>query len=428
MMAPPSSQDPSLLSRDDVMRLYGTPGDPEFELWLRRQPAGERTEILRNLDPSARALEEIELLEAVLSGVWRTEDTYKNIARSLAKAPPRLKDQLAELFRGPSANGRHSEERKAETPKIRFRFLTEEEVQNQEPPEQLLDDILTVGGLAALVGPSGEGKTFLVLKWAREIAEEGHTVVYVAAEGAYSIGPRLKALRLAHDPGETPLPLYVVPQPVNLMDAADVAVFLGEIEDALPDPPSWIVFDTLAQSMVGGDENLARDMGVVIQNCNRIREKGAAVLLVHHTGHGMDRERGSTALRAGVDTMAMLRKDEEEVLVLSCLKQKDMVPFDVAKYELTPVGSSCVIGPSSGIGPTLSEAGLAVLRSLDRSNMGDGLTSTDWEAAYGGARSTFMLHRKRLYDAGYVMCDKPGRGARYSVSPLGQEALKGEGL
>ncbi|TVP49955.1 MAG: hypothetical protein EA350_01385 [Gemmatimonadales bacterium] len=310
----------------------------------------------------------------------------------------------------------------------RFVFLTEEQVQAQEAPAQLLDGILTVGGLAALVGPSGEGKTFLVLKFARELAEQGRTVLYVASEGAYSLSPRLKALRSVHAPREAPLPLYVVPQPVNLMDAGEIAVFLEEVKQSLPEPPAWIVFDTLAQSMVGGDENLARDMGVVVQNCNRVRElTGSAVLLVHHTGHGMDRERGSTALRAGVDTMALLKKDEEGVLVLSCLKQKDMAPFDPMRYELVPVGLSCVIGPSSGIGPSLSEAAVAVLRSLDRSSMGDGLTSTDWEAAFGGPRSTFMLHRKRLYDLGYVVRDKPGRGARYSVSPFGSDALRGEG-
>ena len=304
------------------------------------------------------------------------EETRLAIARGLIGLP---KENLAGVVAILSPNGRPSvapdPEREGHGP--RFRFITDEEVFAEKPPGQLIDGILTQGGLAALVGPSGDGKTFLAIDWAYSIAHVGAwigerrthtgTAVLVAAEGSYSIGPRFRAWRSLCEV-EGPIPFYVVPQPVNLVDSGEVTVFLAELRDALPTAPDFIVFDTLAQSMVGGDENTAKDMGIVIENCNRIREStGSAVLLVHHTGHNMDRERGSTALRAGVDTMLMLKRDEDAALLLSCLKQKDMAAFEPIRLQLNKHGDSMVVGPSTGIGPTLSDTGLAVLRVLDRS-------------------------------------------------------------
>ena len=364
------------------------------------------------------------------------EETRLAIARGLIGLP---KKNLAGLVAILSPNGTQGPSVAPDSElEPRFRFITDEEVFAEKPPGQLIDGILTQGGLSALVGPSGDGKTFLVTDWLYSIAQVGAwigerrvqtgTAVLVAAEGSYSLGPRFRAWRSLCEV-EGPIPFYIVPQPVNLMEAGEVTLFLDELPDALPIAPDLLVFDTLAQSMVGVDENTAKDMGIVIQNCNRIREStGVALLLVHHTGHNMDRKRGSTALRAGVDTMLMLKRDEDAVLVLSCLKQKDMAAFEPIRLQLNQQGDSMVVGPSSGIGPTLSDTSLAVLHALDRSNMGDGLTSTDWEAAFTGPRSTFMLHRKRLWEESYVTRDKAGRGARYSLTPSGRTALDGEGL
>ena len=54
------------------------------------------------------------------------------------------------------------------------------------------------------------------------------------------------------------------------MNSGEVDVFLREIRDALPMAPDFIVFDTLAQSMVGGDENTAVPVCVcgVRRNCS----------------------------------------------------------------------------------------------------------------------------------------------------------------
>ena len=288
-------------------------------------------------------------LEQALRAPGTSEESVRNVAHYLARLDAPRQGSVARVLE----NGRGEVPLGGRTP--RFRFLTDEEVLSQKPPGQLVTEIFTKGGLGALIGPSGDGKTFLVIDWLVSVAHSGAwiggrraesgLVVLVAAEGSYSLGPRVRACKELCE-AEGSIPLHTVPQPVNLMDAGEVAVFLAELEEALRELPAWIVFDTLAQSMVGGDENTAKDMGVVIQNCNRIRQAtGSAVLLVHHTGHNSERERGSTALRAGVDTMLMLKKNEEGVLVFSCLKQKDMAAFSPIRLQLNETSGSLTIGP-----------------------------------------------------------------------------------
>ncbi len=78
----------------------------------------------------------------------------------------------------------------------------------------------------------------------------------------------------------------------------------------------------MARSMVGGDENAARDVGLFIDNVDQVRRRyGAAALVVHHTGKDGKLERGSTALRGAADTLVALRPDDDE-LKLTCEKQK----------------------------------------------------------------------------------------------------------
>ena len=71
------------------------------------------------------------------------------------------------------------------------------------------------------------------------------------------------------------------------------------------------------------DENSSRDMGTLIRACDEIRERyGCAVILVHHAGHGQDRARGSSAIKAALDTEISTTKDGETITVQST-KQKE---------------------------------------------------------------------------------------------------------
>ena len=65
------------------------------------------------------------------------------------------------------------------------------------------------------------------------------------------------------------------------------------------------MIDTLSRSMRGVDENTAKDMGIFVDNCERIgRHFGCIVIVVHHAGKNADNgAKGSIALPAAADVM-----------------------------------------------------------------------------------------------------------------------------
>jgi AAA domain len=169
-------------------------------------------------------------------------------------------------------------------------------------------------GLACIYGASGSGKTFLALDIACHIAtgkawgdrktDQG-VVIYIAAESPASLNNRASLWRDAN--ADTDIPLGIIPRTLNLKDAnADLPLLIEWLTAIEKEhgPIAAIVVDTLARSMGGGDENLAKDMGGVIASCDKLREAfKTLVVLVHHTGKNEAAgARGSSSLRAGVDT------------------------------------------------------------------------------------------------------------------------------
>ena len=71
-----------------------------------------------------------------------------------------------------------------------------------------------------------------------------------------------------------------------------------------------MVFDTLAHCFGGNDENSAEDMGAFIQDCDAIKQRtGATVIVVHHSGKNEEAgARGSSALRGALDVELMVKK------------------------------------------------------------------------------------------------------------------------
>ena len=103
--------------------------------------------------------------------------------------------------------------------------------------------------------------------------------------------------------------------------------------------PVLIVLDTLARCFVGGEENSARDSGLLIAAASTIqRQTEAAVLLVHHTGKtNLDIERGSSALRDAADVMIRQKKDLSGLIRVSNDKQKDADEFPPVSCRLCEV-------------------------------------------------------------------------------------------
>jgi AAA domain len=167
-----------------------------------------------------------------------------------------------------------------------------------------------------MYGDSNTGKTFVALDFAYHVATAsawngnkvyGGLVVYVAAEAGESINVRLEALHRRYQPGLEP-PIATVPCLVDLSspraDLGPLLRLLEEISTVYGVPISFIILDTLARVIGPGDENSAKDMGLLVRSVDRIRfDTGAHVELVHHSGKNKaNGARGSSALRAATDT------------------------------------------------------------------------------------------------------------------------------
>ena len=224
-----------------------------------------------------------------------------------------------------------------------------DEIDTLADPTWLVDGHLT-DGLTVVYGPSGSGKTFLALAWALALATgmEWHgsavkhtPVVYVSGEGQSGIRKRRRAWMQHNDARDTDW-FALIPDAVAMLDPDHVAALEA---DVVANHAGLLVIDTLARSMRGGDENSSGDVGAFIAGCDRIRQRGCAVVLVHHSGHEGGRERGSSALRAAADTSVEVAGDDKYVNVI-CRKQKDAAPFPRSSWALREVAGSCVLAPS----------------------------------------------------------------------------------
>lgn len=293
----------------------------------------------------------------------------------------------------------------------------------------LIRDYIEREALALLFGDPGTAKSFMALSWAVAIATgtawHGHKVakgpaVYVAGEGHAGLARRLKALEVRHGLNLADAPLYISRRAVPMLDDAAVDALIAEL-DSLPAPPVFITLDTVARSLAGGEENSAADVGAFIGACDRLRARyRSAVLLVHHAGHGdKSRARGSSALRAAVDTeMGLSRlQDAPDVLCLSCTKMKDAEPFLPRYFELERVP----LPWADDEGNPLDSAVLVAsdYRPAEEPVRARGKHQTQ---ALAVLRQQLTEYRERLESAGY-----PPEQARVSMADW-REALRQAGM
>lgn len=239
---------------------------------------------------------------------------------------------------------------------------------NYPPPSWLVPGEVPDHALTMLVGASGGGKSFAAIDYAFRIAaQHGRKVIYLAAEGASGYYDRATAWCKHHKYSGDGV-LFDI-QPLTLRDPEAVRVFIDTIKLL---KPALVVIDTLARCMLGLDENSARDMGIAVEACATIiRETGAAVLLVHHTGKSGTGERGSSALYAACDSVITLSNDDG-LITLSCAKSKDGKPFADRYLRLVEVAvesgrTSCVALPSDRVitrGAPISPTQKRILETL----------------------------------------------------------------
>ena len=207
----------------------------------------------------------------------------------------------------------------------------------------LVKHVIPADSVGMFFGASGTFKSFVVLDLALHVAHglpwlgrrtaQG-PVLYIAAEGQAGMWPRVAAWHRARHKPLQGVPFYVVPQAVDLgVDAWRVV----DAAQAQGVTPALVVVDTLSQTFAG-EENSAPEVSAYLRALGaRFRALwGCAVAVIHHSGHNAtERPRGSSALRANLDWMHGLSRDDKEMLAtLSCQKQKDGDLFDDATFSL----------------------------------------------------------------------------------------------
>jgi len=300
----------------------------------------------------------------------------------------------------------------------RFQFVDDVALESLPQPEWLIDGVLPKGGLAVLYGEAGSYKSFVGVDWSMCIATgqqwagrevERGAVVYVAAEGASGYFNRVQCWKGSRSyVGRAGVQFLT--HAIQLTDSTEVGDLVTSIKENEIDPV-LVVLDTFSRCFVGADENSASAVSEAIESMEKIRRgTGATVLLVHHSTKDGVTERGSTALRGGVDVMVVAKKKGTTGHVsLQCAKMKDADHFKEMHFRFEKRGESGVLVPTDATPERKNNARKKLTKkeqtTLDALPSG-GAKHGDWKERAirrGAAEGSFGKHRKFLVEQGHVV-------------------------
>ena len=307
-------------------------------------------------------------------------------------------------------------------PSRRIRFLPDSAFENRPARQWLIPSILPKEGIALVFGLPGCGKSFLVMAWSLCIASgmpwlgrqvlQG-PVAYIAGEGAFGIGPRIKAWKTHHQfSGESGVQWF--DEAVILQDASHFNELLTAFAEDFPQPPVLVVIDTLSRCSGGADENSNTEMAKVIAAADLIqRHFHCTVLIIHHGGKDRDRgPRGASSLVGNTETNIEVVQTTEGCRV-KCFKQKDAPKFAPISLKLQQVQ----------IGPAEEDTSAVLILGNDQAQeqmsnsekvmytalQGKSLSFSEWVQAGIGSGLVKTISKtsaenaiKKLVDLGYV--------------------------
>lgn len=202
--------------------------------------------------------------------------------------------------------------------------------------------------LVMVHGPSGGGKTFVVLDWCLRMSSgiedwTGHkvrqgNVVYLAGEGHHGLRGRVAAWKHHHKAGK--LAMWLSKDGCDLNTPTGYLKVVEQVR-MLQDRPNVIVVDTLHR-FLSGDENSAQDAKTMLDACNALmQEFNCSVILVHHTGvseEAQHRARGSSAWRGALDIeISIIPGKDDQPMQIVQRKSKDAELAETVYVELQQV-------------------------------------------------------------------------------------------
>lgn len=268
-----------------------------------------------------------------------------------------------------------------------YPLLTPQEIISRPPPTFLVERHIPDVSVGFLYSRPGAGKSFLALGLALAIAQgfkdwhgyalapSSHFVLYIASEGSFDLGNRIRAWCKANNVDVPPESFLVIERTIEFMKPEDIDRLLRTVRLA-GFKPALVVVDTVSRAMPGADENLQKDMTLFVKACDRVRDEFAcAVLGVHHAGKSGDM-RGSTVLRGAGDFVFRLeRKERASIGMLHCEKQKaaedgweepwrfDVVDLGDGQSSLVAERGDAALGDGAVLTPDVAGRVLGAMKS-----------------------------------------------------------------
>ncbi|GGS89817.1 hypothetical protein GCM10010156_55290 [Planobispora rosea] len=381
-----------------------------------------------------------------------SEDLHRETLRELTRIEARRQAQKID-----------AEKRAKQRPKLMDSILDPQVLDDMPDVEPMIPGVLNQNSFAILTGRDSTYKTFSALDWALHLAtgrdwhdkrvgmpEDRPGILYVAAEGAYGIRPRIRAWEHFHGikltdayvkypegsfnarkyPGGQPT-FHLMTRSVNLFDGPDIDDFVNLI--ASHSNVGLVILDTLRRCSGGAEQN-GSDMGVVIDNITRVREatKGGSVLAIAHTDKGDKDTRGSSLIEDDADIVWHSKVDEKSGwVVLTNRKMKDGPAHEDVKLIPKEVGDSVVMTrPDPFEMPSMPDSDkevLAVIRLLCEAGERASAARVRRMVAERGREmpeSTFYKVIKNLLDNKVIAQEK--KGAPYTIPGLTASAEGGD--
>lgn len=207
----------------------------------------------------------------------------------------------------------------------------------------LIDNYLETDALSMVFGPSGGGKSFTVVDMAccvatgtpwHGMAVRQGAVFYIAGEGHNGLARRFKAWTKARGVEITKdTPFFKSNRAIMMLNATAASELSAEVDRLARETgmePVLVIIDTLARNFGDGDENKQQDANLFIEHLDEFirRRWKCNVMTVHHSGHDMDRARGSSALKGAMDQEIWV-KGQAGHIELKVTKMKDAeIPVD----------------------------------------------------------------------------------------------------
>ncbi|MBY0303683.1 MAG: AAA family ATPase [Sphingomonas sp.] len=238
-----------------------------------------------------------------------------------------------------------------------YETLSLDEIDNMPPPSWRIEGLIPAHALVLLYGRPGEHKTFIALDMVLRVAygldwhgkpTKQTGVLYIAGEGKYGIGQRIKGWRREHGLEGVDAPFKLLPVAVHMLDPASIEKLkrtIHQVRAVVDFEIGLVVIDTVSRSIPGEDENSQEAMSMFIDGCAAIQQHcNGTVIGIHHAGKDLDRGmRGSTVLLGGCDTSIRVAKDEATT-VLSVEKQKDGEELDDLHFTMKVVDLTTGLG------------------------------------------------------------------------------------